>query len=201
MNLNGGNVRSIFLTLGIVVLAGCGEKKEKDPLRSGWNAYAGGDYFGALAELQTAKQKEPNDPDIRNALGWTYMKLDSLESANHEFQEGASLTDPPTDLRAGWSFVLSALQDHGASNAQASLVLSVDPDWVFVHFPLIDHIDLRLVKAENHFLLGEFAAGLAEIQAINAAFIADIDTAAGRALLAKEIERLRGINKSIEFGL
>lgn len=191
--------RLIILCMAAFLCA-CGESKKKNYLEEGWNAFAQGDYAQALLELQTAKLKNPNDSKIRTALGWTYMRLDSLEPADMEFAEGSVLSEAPVDLAAGWSFVLAANHNYAASNIQAAQALTVDPDWVFLYADGIDHHDIRVVKAENHFLLGEFALSLNEIQILNSDFNADINTATGRSQLASEIERLRSLNKSMPLG-
>lgn len=190
-------MRQLMFLLVTVFLCACGESKKKNYLEEGWNAFAEGDYTQALTELQTAKLKNPNDPDIRTALGWTYMRLDSLESADREFGEGSLLSEAPADLAAGWTFVLAAIHNYAASNVQANQILTNDPNWIFEFADGIDHNDIRIVKAENHFLLGEFASSLNEIKTVNPDFNADVTTVSGRAQLAGEIERLRGLNKTI----
>ncbi len=190
-------MRQFIILFATIFLFACGESKKKNYLDDGWDAFTNGDFEQALSDLQTAKSKDPNDPDIRAALGWTYMRLDSLESADREFGEGSLLSEAPADLAAGWTFVLAAIHNYAASNVQANQILTNDPDWIFEFADGIDHNDIRIVKAENHFLLGEFTSSLNEIKTVNPDFNADVTTVSGRAQLAGEIERLRGLNKTI----
>ena len=185
----------MIICIGCLLYA-CGESKKTDYLETGWGAFSDGDYLQALSDLQTAKIKNPHDPEIRTALGWTYLRLDSVESADREFADGAQLGSAPVDLAAGWTFVLAAIHGYNASNVQAAQVLTADPNWVFAYAEGIDYLDIRIVKAENHYLLGEFASSLIEIKIVNPDFDADVSTVTGRIQLASEIEKLRALNKS-----
>jgi hypothetical protein len=86
---------------------------------------------------------------------------------------------------------LNAQKNHSTSNSQVAQALAVDVDWSFPHDTSLDTDDLHVLKAENHFLLGEFPESLAEVQLLNAAFSADVMTSEGQSSLAAEIERLR----------
>ena len=68
-----------------------------------------------------------------------------------------------------------------------------NPQWIFIHDQTISYKDLHLIKAEGYFALGNFNESLIEVQLLNPAFTTDTNTFEGRAALAEEIERLRGV--------
>lgn len=182
--------KAVFCILVVSVVA-CSDSDSRNALDVGWSAFETGDYATALAALTEARDKQPDDPEIRSALGWTFMRLDMLAEAASEFETGASIANTPADLHAGRAFVLNAQKNYAASNASVTQALSLQPAWAFSHEPGLDHEDLAIMKAENHFVLGEFQDALTTVQTVNSSFIADVATDAGRGQLAAEIERLR----------
>jgi tetratricopeptide (TPR) repeat protein len=176
--------------IGMSVLS-CADSDSRSPLDEGWSAFEAGDYTSAVTVLTEARNKKPDDPEIRSALGWALMRLDMLTEAESEFEAGALLINAPADLYAGRAFVLNAQKQYGASNTSISQALSLQPAWLFLHESGLDHEDLAILKAENHFVLGEFQDALTAVQTVNASFTADVATDAGRGQLAAEIERLR----------
>lgn len=176
----------------LLVLTACSGSDAPSALEKGWNAFSAGNYAEAVTVLTEAKTDDPQNADVRTALGWALMRTDQLESAEVEFEFGGSLTNPSPDLFAGWAFTLNALKDYGTSNAKIADVLSANPEWIFTYDSKLTREDLSVLKAENHFLLSEFDSALAAIIAINPLFSANIATDAGRGQLAAEIERLKG---------
>jgi hypothetical protein len=135
-----------------------------------------------------------NKVDAYVGLGWSYMKLDQLTTASDEFNMGSQKANPPADLFGGWAFVLNALRDYGGSNAEADQVFTLDPTWTFSYGLPLSKDDLHVLKAENYFLLGNYTYSLNEVKRLNSGFNADVTTSIGRAALAAEIERLKGIS-------
>ena len=90
--------------------------------------------------------------------------------------------------------VLNADKKYAASNIKIDTALTSDSNWIFSHGLGLNKNDLIVLKAENFFLLGYFAVSLSAIQELNPSFIANILTSEGRADLALEIERLKGVN-------
>jgi tetratricopeptide (TPR) repeat protein len=92
-----------LLSLALVVWAG--------PLQDADVRYRAGDYQGALALLQQARQQEPNDPHVYAALGKTYRRLGDDAGALKAYDEVLRL-DPS----------LNSIQDkQGFLNAYRSL--------------------------------------------------------------------------------
>jgi len=186
-------MKKYFGIILICILSACSDTGSSDPLAEGWEAFANGDYTGAVDILTVARDKHPNDGNIRAALGWSFMRLDQLAEADAEFETGAVLASAPPDLYAGWSFVLNALKEHASSNDQIVQALAASPNWVFRYDSSLTYQDLQLLQAENYFVLGEFQLSLASVLEVNPGFTADVSTDDGKGHLAAEIERLRAL--------
>lgn len=176
----------------LLVLTACSGSDSPSALEKGWDAFSAGNYAEAVTILTQAKNDNPQNAEIRAALGWALMRTDQLQSAESEFDAGAQLANPSADLFAGWAFVLNALKDHVASNQRIDEVTALNPNWIFTYDQKLTYQDLMILKAENHFLLGEFQSALAAVMTVNSSFSADVATDEGRGQLAAEIERLRG---------
>jgi tetratricopeptide (TPR) repeat protein len=184
-------MKKIWFYFLVVSVVACTDSDTRNVLDEGWSAFEAGDYASAVTVLTESRNKKPDDPEIRSALGWAFMRLDMLTEAESEFEAGALLINVPADLYAGRAFVLNAQKQYGASNTSISQALSLQPAWLFLHESGLDHEDLAILKAENHFVLGEFQDALTAVQTVNVSFTADVATDAGRGQLAAEIERLR----------
>lgn len=160
-------------------------------IEQGWMAFADGDYQIAADRFSDATVKNPDDPEGFTGLGWSLLKLDNLSEADVQFNSGSTKMNVTADLFAGWAFTLNALKNYAKSNREADEALSLDSNWTFPYGLPLDAADLHLLRAENFFLLGDFANSLSAVQILNPNFSADVTTSAGRAALAQEIERLR----------
>jgi len=129
-----------------------------------------------------------------NGLGWGYFKNDQLVNSINEFLTGSQKPGSNADLHAGWAFVLNADKKYAESNIKIDTTLSIDSNWIFSHGLELNKSDLIVLKAENFFLLGYFGESLSAIQVLNPSFLVNFLTSEGRAKLALEIERLKGIN-------
>lgn len=162
-------------------------------IEQGWSAFRQGQYQIAVERFSEARSIEPSKSEAYSGLGWSLFRLDRLSEAIVEFSSGSGKDDPSADLFAGWAFVLNAQKDYSTSNSLVVQALTADVDWRFPHDTSLDADQLHVLKAENHFLLGEFSESLAEVQLLNAAFSADVTTSQGQSSLAAEIERLKSI--------
>lgn len=160
-------------------------------IAQGWAAFEAGNYQTAQQRFTEARQIDSSPVDIFVGLGWSLFRLDQLTQASNEFRAGSDRSDAPADLFAGYAFVLNALKRYTNSNTQADAALSRDANWSFSHGTGLNADDLRVLKAQNFFLLGEFASSLNEVKNLNPSFAADVRTAEGQQALAAEIERLK----------
>lgn len=196
------NYLFVVLLAFAALLWSCGEANKgpsqpsgniNELIQQGWAAFIARDYGTAIARFNEAKSLDAARTEVYTGLGWSHLKADDLDASQREFDSGSRRQSPSADLFAGWAFVLNALKNYSSSNLQINRVLSQASSWSFTHDTGLDVNDLRVLKAENHFLLGQFRDSLAEVQALNAGFTADVQTSDGLATLATEIERLKGV--------
>ena len=190
---------SIFL-LPILLACSSGDNGPTGPsledlISEGWTAFELGDYSSAATKFTEAISKDQASTEAFLGLGWSLFKSDNLSRANNEFTAGSSKESPTADLFAGGAFVLNALKRYANSNQRSENAISQDPAWQFSHGLSLDVNDLRIVRAENYFLLGDFANSLVEVRILNPNFNVDVLTSEGQAALAQEIERIKGLNK------
>lgn len=194
----------IFLIALTLTNLACGESGGKggdsyqEIVDSGWSAFSDGDYEAAFDHYSDAIAKDPEKVEGYIGLGWALMMLDNLAQASGTFNTGSTKTNPPADLFAGWAFVLGAQKSYANSNSKITDALALDANWILNGQAQleIDVADLRVLKAENHFLLGEFSQSLAEVKTLNASFgLSTVTTDADKAALAVEIQRLKGLSK------
>jgi tetratricopeptide (TPR) repeat protein len=200
------NILNLLVLGGIMLFAGCkphdlsGSGSFDNLLAESWSAFTRGEYEGAIKTFNEAKLKNPDSAEPYAGAGWSYMQLNRLSKAYDEFSAGAAKKDSVPDLFAGWGFVLNAQKDHAASNAQIAAALELDSNWSFSYGLGLSASDLHLTKAENYFLLGDYANSLSEVRILEPGFDADIYTNGGQAQLAAEIEALKILSKrSIGF--
>ena len=185
---------SVLLSL----LTACGSSGPAGPtfdelIDEGWSAFTQGDYQTAAGRFRDAIALDPEDAEASIGLGWSLFKLDNLNSASSEFATASGKMNTTADLFAGWAFVLNAQKNYSQSNQRADQALGLDASWSFTFGLALDSDDLHLLKAQNHFLLGEFSESLSAVQILNPNFSEDARTSEGRAALALEIERLLGV--------
>ncbi|MFQ5824681.1 MAG: tetratricopeptide repeat protein [bacterium] len=180
----------IFITCG----GGPTEPSYEELINDGWLAFSQSEYQNASDKFSEAKTKDPEEAVAYTGLGWSFLKLDNLIQANSEFSAGSAKNNASADLFAGWAFVLNARKNYTKSNTEANEALSLDPSWSFPYGLSLDVDDLHVLKAENYFLLGDFANSLTEVKILNPNFDVDITTREGQASLAKEIERLKEVS-------
>jgi len=93
------------------------------------------------------------------------MKLDDLQGAVTSFESALTGGFPGADPHAGKAIVLRDLEpvDYGAAIASVNAALGIDPNYVFAHDAALDWQDLRLILAQSHFALGEYAEANAQV--------------------------------------
>ncbi|MDQ7054675.1 MAG: hypothetical protein Q9P14_17970 [candidate division KSB1 bacterium] len=185
-----------MLALIIAFASACGKKGPTGPsfedlIQEGWDAFAQKDYQTASQKFTDAKAMDAKKIDAYVGLGWSLFKLGQLDQASVEFAKGASESEPTADLYAGWAFTLNAMKQYSLSNVRADQALDLAPNWQFPYGLPLAARNLHVLKAENYFLIGDFQKALQEVQILNPAFTADVNTNDGLAALAQEIETLR----------
>ncbi|MBX7150850.1 tetratricopeptide repeat protein [bacterium] len=183
---------AMTVALGMLSCGGGSGKGDYDKLiTEGETLFASGDYTEALAAFEDARDADPDKAEIYSAIGWCYIQLSNITAASNAFSDGADKTNAPADLFAGWAFVLSAGKSYAAANTEIGVALALDSDWEFTYGLGLDVSDLRVLKASNHFVLGEFTQSLAEVKILDSGFNANVATPAGLASLSQKIESLK----------
>ena len=194
-------MKTLIWILSLGLLIACGDKKSSSKtkyekqLNTAGDQFESGSYTDAKTSFEAAIALDPDKATAYSGLAWCEFKLNNLSAAATQFATAATKTNPPADAYAGWGFLLNAQKDYTGSNAKADLALNKDNTWEFTYGLGLSYQDLYVVKAENYFLLSDFASSLAMVKLLNNSFNADINTDAGRAALAKEIETRKGLAK------
>lgn len=172
----GVNSRKMFLPvlaaafLALTVFAsGCGDDgtSSVDPgalVQEGWGLFEAGDYQGALAKFDLAKDNSKPSADVHrdawDGLGWSYARLGQLEQAKAAFLYVLStIFKPSRDTYAGMAVVALALKDYPVARANAHWALTLPeypPEYVFRYDPAVTDETLLLVRAIASFHEGEY---------------------------------------------
>lgn len=171
--------------------SGSGKGDYDELITEGVALFESGDYAAALEAFEDARDADPDQAGAYSAIGWCNIQLSNITAASNAFSAGADKSNVPADLFAGWAFVLSAGKSYGPSNTEIGVALSMDPNWEFTYGLGLNVSDLRVLKASNHFVLGEFSQSLAEVKILDSGFNADVTTPAGLSLLSQKIENLK----------
>ncbi len=159
---------------------------------AGWAQFGDGDFVAAEAQFRELLRRGALLAPAHDGLGWSFARRSDADSARTHFEQavaaGADMLDIADQVQAGLAFALAASGQHAACLAAAG---AVSVGWVFEHDDRFDHDAIILLTAVAHYALGDFAASLAAVQQLDAAFDADIETPAGRAALAARIEALQ----------
>lgn len=184
------------LTL-ILVFTSCNVEPE-DPLllyeeemNGGWIAFTQNKFDEAYIRFHQAIDVDSTKAEAFSGLGWVLFKQDSLSKAIEMFKAAELMVFPDASLFAGHAFALNAAKNFSSSNQMADFALSIDSLWYFPFLTSLDFNDLIVLKAENFFMLGNFAQSLGEVNKINPDFKISLATPSGIAALANEIEKLK----------
>ncbi|MDP3148922.1 MAG: hypothetical protein Q8N83_07310 [Ignavibacteria bacterium] len=160
-------------------------------MNGGWIAFTKSNFVEANQRFLQAIEVDSSKAEAYSGLAWVLFKQDSLEKAFVMFDSAETMIDPDASLFAGHAFALNVAKNYTLSNLLAELALKLDPAWSFPYLLNLDFNDLIVLKAENYFMLGNFAESLREVRRINPNFVVSLATPAGIASLAYEIETLK----------
>jgi tetratricopeptide (TPR) repeat protein len=133
-----------------------------DPVRLtslGWKSFEGKKYSEAISLFEQALDNDNLYCDAYNGLGWAYGRLDSLKKSEINFDIAIGLEKNGIDAYAGRSFVCLARAEYQKAIQVVSVVQQSQTSfYVFRHDVNISLDDLLLVKAQSHFMLGDYNA-------------------------------------------
>jgi tetratricopeptide (TPR) repeat protein len=191
-------VLQLIVTLFALALSSCDctndtQTTAAESTANGWKLYTTRDYSGALSSFQEAIGLDETYTDAYNGAGWTYAKMNDMNSAVSNFTNGLHHDQANLEIQAGLSFVYNARKSYPLSIDAAQAVLAADAGWAFSHDTSIAASDVRLVLAQDYFAQGQYALSRDQVHLLDASVPADLDvsTPAGVGTLARAIERLR----------
>ena len=191
----------IMFSFMVLLMAGCdgdngttpGDFTAQELTEQGWEKFGTVDYERASEKFQKAIKMDANYVEAYSGAGWAEARLTNLVNAESYFSQCISLNSSYIDGLAGIAFVYNAQKNYQSAITSATNALTKSSTWAFLHDETLNYKDLHLLLAECYFALLNFSESLNQVKILNSTFTADISTYDGRAALAAEIERLRGI--------
>ena len=195
---------SMACLCSIVVVLGCGGDDGGGPsdtaaslTAAGWTLFDQGEYELAIDKFERALELDADYADAFNGLGWSHSRLDLLADALEYF--GMCVSNDP-GLTEGYAGCAPVYRDYDTEPAHfdsaaafASTALTQEPGFEFSHENNeFDWRDLRLIKAQSYYGLGEFLLAKAEVDALGGISL-DPESETFVEDLAAEIERLEGL--------
>lgn len=177
-----------------------------------WELYEEGNYIDSYTWFREAMVVDSVYQDARNGLGWSFGKLNQIDSSRFYFT-GALQMSQPRDVAANvrheiWAGLTFANQAAGLDsltvifgdsliNDITDIIVSSTAVWTFSHDEELNHLDVKLSLATANYNLGQFGLAkeyilsiLAEADSANT-FTADTATVQGQLAIAAELEILR----------
>ena len=152
-----------LLPLCLFILS-CGifENDEPEPestaeefIAMGWMNFESGLYQDAIGDFNDAVIKDPSALEAYSGLGWSYIRIDSIENAESNFLTALNENYAGVELLAGLSAISLAWGQYLDAIEYAESVISANSAWVFEHDSSIDYKDIWLLAAIAHFHEGE----------------------------------------------
>ena len=166
----------------------CGEDTVVPVLDEAWGLWESGLYAEAHVKFTEAGGREGT-----NGLGWTTLKMDSLEKAEAYFAIAAlGGEDTLTDAMAGLTITAWQQGDHLISLQAAQYILRTEPNYIFSHDVSINKDLIILAKAYDEYHLGQYANCIASIQLLDAGFTASANDPNIARILLDKLDLLSG---------
>ncbi|MFH1277393.1 MAG: hypothetical protein ABIK65_03330 [Candidatus Eisenbacteria bacterium] len=183
--------------LPAALLIGCGDENpgpQVDPvvekLDAGWALFSAGDYTGAIIEFDEAVAMNGGIGDGHNGRGWSYLRLDSLETALDAFNMAVAKGFVGADAQAGRCVILNRFDEYRQCVFAGQAVLAIDSRFELEADITVDVRDVRLSMAQSYFALGEYLEALDQIEAVDSAILLNPNSATFVLELIRAIENL-----------
>lgn len=174
--------------LSLFLVMSCGEDTVVPALDEAWGLWESGLYAEAHVKFTEAGGLEGT-----NGLGWTTLKMDSLEKAEAYFAIAAvGGSDTLTDAMAGLAIAAWQQGDHQISLDAARYILRTQPNYIFSHDVSINEDLIILAKAYDEYHLGQYANCIATIQLLDATFNHTAGEAGIAQTLLDKLDQLSG---------
>ncbi|MCB0280027.1 MAG: hypothetical protein KDD94_11010 [Calditrichaeota bacterium] len=175
------------------------EEKSIEKTNEGASQLSNGDLSAAIDSFTEAIKLDSTNVSAYAGLGWSYILFDSVDNALAILVAGNNLNPENVEILSGLAFVYNSFGDTNSlqlSNQYIESLLNVDSDWISSYGYDFAINDIYIVLAQNHYILGNYAASLAAIQHVDALFQVDITGDEGRSQLSDKIESYNsGITK------
>ena len=163
----------ISLIFGLMGFLYCGKKVSPSApsdvdvsgyITQGWTYFeqVSPNYTQALEQFNQAISANPKSADAYVGRGWVYAQMAfglndvKYNQAKSDFSSAAALSPLNTDARAGLTLVLAVLNEYQRAIVNADSVLTINPNYQFVHDGRITAAVLKLVKTQCCFYLGRY---------------------------------------------
>ena len=133
----------------------------------GWALYAEGDYAGAAIEFEAALEIEPAFTEALLGLAWCKSHDGEFEAALDDYDTVLASGEFETDAYAGRAAAALAATEASLAVASADSALSRSPSYEFGRHEEYNWRDLRLILAQAHFALGQYAYAQAEVDLLD----------------------------------
>ncbi|NQU28449.1 MAG: hypothetical protein HQ528_09195 [Candidatus Marinimicrobia bacterium] len=210
-------LNKIFTIMAVLVILIPGCRKVYTPsdlelTEYAWELYEAGNYIDSYTWFREAMVVDSVYQDARNGLGWSFGKLNQIDSSRFYFI-GALQMSQPRDITANvrheiWAGLTFANQAAGQDSLAiifgdslisdiTDVIVSSTAVWNFSHDADLNHLDLKLSLATANYNLGQFGLAKEHIISILAeadstsTFNADTASVQGQMAIAAELEILR----------
>lgn len=171
-----------LLVFSVLLFAACGdddsgptEPPVTTKLNQGWDLFAEDDFLEALAKFEEALGEDAGLGDCNNGLGWTYLRLDSLDSALEQFDIAVAKGFVGADAQAGRCIVLNYIDEPRQAIFAGEATIAIDPFFKLEGDKSLDIRDVRLAMAQSYFVLCEYEESLEQLVEIKPANSGRVD--------------------------
>lgn len=201
----------IAAVLAFLVIFGCEEFTPEIPYSQeewtamGWDDWEQGNYDDAIEDFESAIEVDSSYAPAYNGLGWSYLRLQVLDTATNEFAT-AKLLDG--DLIVAFVGSSATLLLDGVFNDSVGDGIYAVAHWANYQFPndsegnpadggSITKFDVHMVLGLDYFSLLQMANCVGQIDAMRA-ILGELPYSGAMtwAAIAEELNRLDGLNPS-----
>lgn len=146
----------LFLGTGCSSLFSDSTPDSEKALQDAWEYFMMTNYDMALTKFESVVSMDPDNAEAYNGLGWCFLLLNNIESAEQNFnfavEKGAVSMDP----HAGLAAVYVSSDAFNQAISEAEYVLSHEPEYVFAYNSEINYLDMHLILAMAYYHTGDF---------------------------------------------
>ena len=152
----------VLMVFSVILFAACGDEDgPTEPqvttyLSEGWDKFAEESYTEALGKFQAAVNEDGGLGDGWNGIGWTCLRLDSLDAAMEAFDRAVAKGYIGAGAHAGRCLIFNLRDEFRQSVFAGMRAIEIDPAFELEGDRTIDIRDVRLAMAQSYFALSEY---------------------------------------------